>query len=250
VTKGCLDRLDAHIWQNTDFTDEEKTRSHLSANPLSSDNCLFYTRAVIALLMSAAFTYETLQYKFPVEYKFFTFWGFALTEAYFVAVMAAYARNAYRKHKGLEAPSRMWKVVSSLFHFAVTFEVVITLIYWTLLWPYEKVNSPLPHIFYSTCLVHFLPLTYLSIDFCFNSIHIEWNFVWPLIVTVFLYGQVNIIVTASTKTPVYPGLDWNCWLSWTVGLACLPFGFAAFWCLHRLSDWKYRKLGITGQQAN
>lgn len=68
----------------------------MRANPLVSDTCLFFTRAVIACFMTAAFTYETLQYKFPVQYKYFTFWGFTLTEVYFFTLMIAYARKAYR----------------------------------------------------------------------------------------------------------------------------------------------------------
>lgn len=64
----------------------------------------------------------------------------------------------------------MWKFVSFLFHFAVVYEVIITIIYWSILYRFEKVSSPLEHLFVMTSLVHMLPMTYLIIDFSLNRI--------------------------------------------------------------------------------
>lgn len=65
-----------------------------------------------------------------------------------------------------------------------------------------------------------------------------------MVVTVFLYGQVNIIVTATSGVPVYPGLDWNCWPSWTVGCLFMPEAYGIFWLFYKLSEWKLGKLGL------
>ena len=126
---------------------------------------------------------------------------------------------------------------------ALLWEVIITLVYWTILWPFE--NHPPGKKFEQFCktsLEHLLPIIYLLVDFCFNRIYFEWHQIWVQMGVFVCYGVINITVTFRSDVPVYPPMSYDSVLSWCIALSLLPFSFGVYAGLFYLTRWKFKKL--------
>jgi len=179
---GKCHRFDRKMWSSGPLHVQEKARNHLRANTLVSDKTLFIVRLCILLLITLSFIERSRFWHLPKDYKYFTNWGFTMTEFYFIIVVLAYAVDRFgskaqdSNHFG---NCKMWKWVTYLFQTAITWEVIITIVYWGLLWPTEThVAHGWLYDFKRTILVHLLPLIFLSIDFALNRIYFEWHQVW------------------------------------------------------------------------
>jgi hypothetical protein len=116
------------------------------------------------------------------DFKYFTVWGVTITELYFCLVMGSYVINSIRgggKERDPHSPIRMWKFVSVFFQMALLWEVIITCVYWTILWPFETHPEGTKFTaFWHTSLVHLLPVIYLIVEYIFNRIYFEWHQLW------------------------------------------------------------------------
>jgi hypothetical protein len=148
--------------------------------------------------MTAGFIEIGRFWHLPNDYKYFTNWGVTMTELYFTTILLSYAvqRCGKEQDRTPYAPCKMWKFVTYLFQTAITWEVIITIVYWALLWPTEThANHGIWYDFKRTCLVHLLPLIYLTVDFILNRIYFEWEQRWIQIIIMVIYGVLNIIVS-------------------------------------------------------
>ena len=69
------------------------SKSHLKSNTLVSDRVLLLTRSLIFIFMTFGFIKDSSTWVLPNKFKFFTIWGFTITETYFFLVMFAYVVN-------------------------------------------------------------------------------------------------------------------------------------------------------------
>ena len=117
------------------------------------------------------------------------------------------------------SPWILWKWVTHIYIMTFTWECVITLIFWTLLYPGYRDTDTMD---FWTTIDHSVPLTLLFIDWMFNRIYIEPKQWWIVALTFLVYGFINITVTKVSGTPVYGPMPWDSPLSWVEGCMMLP----------------------------
>ena len=170
-------------------------------------------------------------------------WGLTATSVYFISILTAYihAHFANSGNQNPDASFKLWKCVSFLFQTALLWEVVITIVFWTLLWPYYPKDQNAFRLFLQQSKYHLLPLVYLTVDFTFNRIYFEWSHLWVQLTIFWIYGAVNIYVTLAYY-PVYPIETWNAVGSVIAAIAINLFILLMFVGLFYLSEWKFAKL--------
>jgi hypothetical protein len=250
--KNCCARLNHKLWDSGPLNITEKTRNHLRANTLVSDTTLMVVRIVMFLLNSCEFTNWSVRnansgHPFINSYKYFTTWGLNMTELYLLLAVSAYILNCFdnpkKEHRNPYACFEMWKWVTIVYQVALTWETVITIVYWSILWSTENhANHSWWYYFWRTALVHILPLVYLLIDYSMNRFYFEESHIWIITGTMVAYGGVNIAVTKITGKPVYGPLSWDSLFSWGLGLALLPFAIGTAYAWFALTKCKFKKL--------
>ena len=106
----------------------------------------------------------------------------------------------------LVAKERMKAFTETLFQVTLTIEWVLTVIYWTFVFP-QYTEDERPPVWYNFS-VHFFMFFSLFTDFHYNEIEFDRkNRMLPLI-TIFAYGAVNVTVTLLTQ-PIYPLLTYR-----------------------------------------
>lgn len=138
----------------------------------------------------------------------------------------------------------MWKWTSSLFMSALLWEMVITLVFWFLLFPNSDYSSVTGMNYLLMYINHTVPLLVLLIDFCFNAIWFEKHQVWPNLAVFLLYGLLNIGLTYFSGHPVYSLLSWDSTLAWIVGLSLLPIVGIIWMILCLITHFKFKKLQV------
>jgi hypothetical protein len=217
--------------------------NHLRANSLVRDQTLLITRIILSLLQTATFIYKYRGFP-PKSYKYFTTWGMTITTLYYVLLMVAYILKRFEtpnQQKNPYSPFRMWKWVTFIYQCALCWETIITIVYWSVLWPTE-VHINKWHEIKKNFLGHLFPLIYLYIDYALNRYYFEWHQIWLVMGTFVAYGTVNISVTKASGKPVYGPLSWDSVFSWCLGLGLLPFAVGVSIGYFYLSQWKFKKL--------
>lgn len=251
---SCRERISKQLWSSGPLNYQEKSTNHVRANTLVSDRTLFIVRALFFCLQTSFFIYNATNWRYPAIYKYFTIWGMTLTTIYFLIVMIGYLCEYCNKgERGIDpkpySPFRMWKWVTFTFQAALTWETVITIVYWALLWPTEDHSDGAWHDFIRTSIGHLWPFVYLMIDFVLNRYYFEWKQIWLILITVIIYGGVNITVTKTTGIPVYSVLAWDSVGSWMLGAVLIPFTIGVSIGYYYLSKWKFDKLKMTANNV-
>ena len=109
------------------------------------------------------------------------------------------------------------------FETSLTFEVIITLFFWVVL--YEPGDPTITTWDYPD---HIVPIVILSADYCMNRIPFNMRHLPVTLSIMLVYGIVNMTYTLVTGTPVYPPLNFHdvlsfVWLIVLVILQCLVF---------------------------
>ena len=129
----------------------------------------------------------------------------------------------------------------TLFQVTLTIEWVLTVIYWTFVFP-QYTEDERPPVWYNFS-VHFFMFFSLMTDFQYNDIEFDRrNKVLPLI-AIFAYGAVNVTVTLLTE-PIYPLLTYRNVYSYVfIGYSVA----VAIACFELLCWMNSRKLGRKGE---
>ena len=149
-----------------------KDHSFTAPNALSSRLFLFVIRFCCFVVSAKAFAYTLSLAKARFLYKYFTMWGLTLTAFYFALVMVAYTIVCFKQSPLIE------QFVSLVFQTALLWEIVITAVFWTLLWPAVAENGQVWDEFVFQSVFHLLPIACLGLEFSFNSLCFEWRFIW------------------------------------------------------------------------
>ena len=141
---------------------------------------------------------------------------------------------------------RSWKCLSAIFTTIIVWECIIASIYWPVLYPADLEDRLRGHPWkqFSNCFDHAVPVACLWIDWALNRIWIEWNQVYQNMFIIAIYGVVNIVVTKSSGTPVYPPISWDSFMAWVIGLAILPLALGYFTGIYYLTKFKFRKMAM------
>jgi len=129
---------------------------------------------------------------------------------------------------------------------ALLFEVIVTLVYWTILHAEIMESSDLfgNLVLFLLITTHTVPFVLLFIEFWLNSMIYEISLLYVAELPVlFFYGMVNLICTKTSGEPVYPPMSWDSVGSVLVALATLPLAMLFAYLLRSLSNCKHSKLG-------
>lgn len=134
----------------------------------------------------------------------------------------------------------MWKLASAWSQMTYSFEIVITLGFWS--FAYEAPDEPTTARAICLYMDHSLPFILLTIDFIYHRIYYELNALWIYIWAMLVYGIINIAYTEIAGHPVYPQVKWNSVVSDCVGLSALPIYMLIWLFIVIVSEWKFRVL--------
>ena len=133
-----------------------------------------------------------------------------------------------------------------MYELALTMEILITLVFWTILYPGEtdcNANNPNGiHELHCVNLLgdHCVPLFCLLVDYTFNVQPIVKRHIWVITVTVIAYLIVNIFATFYRGEPVYPPMDWQTPEGIIMPLSCILATFVGFYTVVFLNNKKLK----------
>jgi len=142
---------------------------------------------------------------------YFTNWGVILTWLSFVFFIAAHLQTyfltgspcvtEYNQLVVVTLNTNLWKWAKVSYEAAIVSEVVIVVVYWTLI--YGTYEYPDPSFFLIDIASHALPLALLLIEFFINAIKIPRNHYVLMFVFIGVYNIVNYAATKIMGVPVY-----------------------------------------------
>ena len=149
----------------------------------------------------------------------------------------------------LNSPKRLpliFKVNWLFSSIALNSSVIVTIVYWVLLFKNHSMNIPYLKWYLRTDR-HGIMLFWLILDHFITKLPIRiLHFIYPSIF-VLLYGIFNVIYTKVEGTFLYPMLDFENKLFWSIlslTLACLVIvpvlQIFSYWCIYRLRDRLFR----------
>ncbi len=103
--------------------------------------------------------------------------------------------------------STHWKWTTILFELALSSEVVVFLIFWTIMFPILEVHKQ--QIYFGLVADHLVPFVLLMIEFIMNRIRFSIRHLVIAAKILVIYGVVNMIYTLSKGEPIYSGIDWK-----------------------------------------
>lgn len=127
--------------------------------------------------------------------------------------------------------------------------MIITLIFWSLLYPQLELPQVVNFAFLLPYLVHSLPLSLTLIEWLLNGIRVELNQIWLQSGVYIIYGLINLVYTKSTGAPIYPILDWNSLASIGAAIGLLAFEVAIFLLFWLLTKQKSRAIYANRTQS-
>jgi hypothetical protein len=160
---------------------------------------------------------------------FLSNWGFWTTNCYFIIIL-------------LKFPDRqVTKNYAAFFHTLISMEFVITIVFWTVLYPdphYDKRDKTIQAV-----AIHGIPLTCLLIDFCFNRFFVCKRSFKHLLIVGCSYSIFNMILVLFVfGKPIYPPLTWKDWNSVIFSILSITLQLLAWTAVLVMQKVKYRKV--------
>jgi hypothetical protein len=119
---------------------------------------------------------------------------------------------------------------------SLSFEILITLFFWSVLFPLMKKSSLYVY------LDHIAPFALLSIDYTMNRMPVNLHHIGPTFVILVMYGFVNMIYTLTTGHPVYPVMTFkDFWTLLFLFIAAI-IDLGGYYGLYLLTRWKISKI--------
>ena len=185
---------------------------------------------VIACLFLWGLTIYMLVQSPLLSFVYFTKWGVLVTTITYTFLCAFHVRqyvclrtkeSLLKNYRNFYSPWLLWKWAIISYESAFTFEVVIVLFYWAVLYPDQDHTEE--GFYVNNVLLHAMPMIILLIDYGINRVPFKMVHLPVSIFLMLAYGIVNLSYTISTGTPVYPPLNFKDAMSyvWIVVLALL-----------------------------
>jgi hypothetical protein len=181
---------------------------------------------------------------------YFTNWGIFITAITYTVFTIFTVRQYYylktkesmvRNYQNIYSPWLLWKWGVFLYVASFTFEIIITLFFWTVLfWEFKKKNIWL-------FVDHIAPIVVLLIDYFMNRIPFSFRLLPLATIVLFVYGIVNMTWTLVKHHPVYPPLNFKDWMTavWVVVLALIQVGgFSLLWFITKFKLRKIHKMDV------
>ena len=134
---------------------------------------------------------------------------------------------------GSSSPWCLWKLAVFLFETSLTFEVIITIFFWAVLFPdQDTAFDPFDFI------DHIAPFLILVIEYSMNRIPFSMRHMPLSLALLLVYGIVNMCYSLVTGDPVYPVLTWLDVESYVIAVILLAFEAFLYWLFVKLTDFK------------
>jgi hypothetical protein len=180
--------------------------------------------------------------RLAIDFEFFTTWGVIMTFVCMSCSLYVQLANKPKKQHSLCA----WKVYIFLFEQALVYEVIITGLFWTVLFD-SMINRPIfqdPWQKLGLKMHHSLPMLLLTADYTISVVPYVKRHI-TLVMPVFgCYVVVNLGFTISRGKPVYDIVDWNSIRSYFIIVGAWSLGFFLFILFHWINQ---KKLNFYGQ---
>jgi len=125
-----------------------------------------------------------------------------------------------RNYQNIYSPWLLWKWSIFFYCASFTYEIIITLFFWSVLFPGIK------HPDAFTFIDHISPIVILLVDYSMNRIPFSIRLLPLSMILLLVYGIVNMAWTLSTGNPVYPPINFKSGMTavWILLLALLEVG--------------------------
>ena len=218
------DTLSVGVETSKSLTDDEQTVFRLNIDTVY----LLLWRVIASLLFLTMIIIDLIRFKeelFLFIIKTLSYWGVICTMAYTISSAIIQPEKTGRI-----------KYLSIFFAFIFSINLVISLTYWALLYPYINFPSLFDNIL--GAINHSQPLIITVIDFIINRyrVHLYLNIIFSF-TAILLYGIINIIFTFAEDEPVYVLLDWVSWQSYVFIL-----GILIIMMIGIIMNWGFSKL--------
>ena len=212
-----LGNFDSWLYANESiYTREEKSKNFWKVNGKTGNNWLFMMR-VLAILIWISIEWPLILNKegyVETFLKFYTNWTFYTWSVWLVCII--YSQIIYEQIRLEPAtPSdsllQLWKVCSTLFCVSFLHSIMVSLLWFLLIYPTLNPSS----INMTDYLKHSLPSGTLLLEFFFNSIVIEARYIIPVLVYGTFYLLWLIYYTTTGDRWIYSVLkldkraDWG-----------------------------------------
>jgi hypothetical protein len=108
-----------------------------------------------------------------------------------------------RNYQNIYSPLLLWKWGIFFYVTSFTFEIIITIFFWAILFPLMKKAD----VF--TFIDHIAPIVILLIDYTMSRIPFTIRHLPLAMIILLIYGTINMTWTLVTGHPVYPPLDFK-----------------------------------------
>ena len=172
-----------------------------------------------------------------------TWWGLFTTFLYFGLVVFDYIFGYKLKN------------TCQIFNFTIfTVEMLITIFYWTILWPawqfFLDWSYP-PFDTYGFFTWHTLPFVTLMIDTAWNKHLFNIKHWWIPVCYNLIYAAVNAIWTQTTGQPVYPiAFEWTDWITAASVAFCLALTIGGVLIIYHGKNRWHKKMTKRSTQQN
>lgn len=141
-----------------------------------------------------------------LNFIFLTNWGLHLT--FFSLVLNYRAAQDQMENPGQVTGFALlrWRLAVIVFKVAISMEVVLTGLFWALLW-----HTPKEYTFfhYFNITTHSFPLAFLVLDFFLQKWVFRYNHVWIVLSVALIYAIFNYSWVVAYGKPIYPILTWK-----------------------------------------
>ncbi|CDW91679.1 UNKNOWN [Stylonychia lemnae] len=220
---------------------------HLNSAPWANKHAVAAWR-ILAFLYLFGLAIWTIADDPKLCWIYFTKWGVFITTITY-GILAAYQVRQYilirskksvlQHYQNFYSPWLLWKWGIIFYESAFTFEVVITLFFWAILYPDSDHSDP--NNLRNNLLLHASPIVVLVTDYVINRIPFQFKHLPLSLFILIVYGLVNMIYTLTSGTPVYPPLNFKDGMTavWVLVLFCIETG--TYTGMYFLTRWKIRK---------
>lgn len=162
-----------------------------------------------------------------------TTWGMFFSCLFFVIGM----RLAYKKEEEINDSNKYnffaaWKWYIIMFEMTMTMNIVITVVFWSVITQYKDVfNRPAAFLAY-TSYTHSLPLVTFLFEYSLHTVPVIKRHIIIIFTIGVLYALINLTHTKISGNPIYPPLSWDTVASVMFGIGVVVFSVVSFSLLY------------------
>ena len=172
-------------------------------------------------------------------YRFYTNWTFYIWGAWLFCIVTSQTKYYWLKKEApgaTEQPLQLWKVCSILYSTSFLHSIMVSTLYFTLIYPTLTELDLLDY------MKHSVPLFFLVLEFFANNIVIEANYYVPVIGYGILYLLWLVYYTTAAEDQwIYSVLKLESNASWGLLFAIALTEYLVFQVIRLLSSYKFAR---------